>query len=126
MLRAGDRPGDEQAEYVAAESPGVPGVYRQRGAAPAARRGAPHYPVVAPTAPRIQAIARTVAGIYHGAIPPYRFLEERHVHPFAIRRRWQQIQAVEQRPLVQHGRTTTHTAIQFADVALWTPQEEPV
>lgn len=50
--------------------------------------------VVAPSAERIQAIARTIAGLALEPSPSYRFTTEDRLHPSTIRRRWQMITGV--------------------------------
>jgi hypothetical protein len=69
--------------------------------------------VVAPTATRIAAIARTLATAHGGVAPNYRFLHEGCVHPFQIRRRWQRMDTVT---FVQAKPVVT-----FRDDALWHP-----
>jgi len=75
--------------------------------------------VVAPTQGRVAAIARAIASACHGHVAPYRFLLEERVHPFQIRRRWQQVSHVEL-PTRPGGIPT----IQFTETVLWTPRSD--
>lgn len=75
--------------------------------------------VVAPSGLRIEAIARTVAGVHQGVAANYRFLVEERVHPFSIRRRWQRMAQVV---LPAGGDPHQQPTMTLADDVLWTPQ----
>ena len=78
--------------------------------------------VVAPTDERLQAIARTIAGVHQGLAPSYRFLAEERLHPLRIRRRWQRMEAVSWMPVRRGGQTTLQPVVALQDDVLWTPQ----
>lgn len=50
--------------------------------------------VVAPSGERVEAIARTIAGLNLESSPAYRFTTEDRLHPSTIRRRWRMIAGV--------------------------------
>lgn len=74
--------------------------------------------VVAPSGARLEAIARTIAGVHQGVAPAYRFLTEDHVHPLSIRRRWQRIERVALPPA---GRGDTLPNVTLTGAVLWSP-----
>lgn len=78
--------------------------------------------VVAPSAERLQAIARTVASVQNGVASNYLFLAEGRVHPMLIRRRWQRIEAVGWTSVRRGGETTLQPDLTFRDDVLWTPR----
>jgi hypothetical protein len=80
--------------------------------------------VVAPSGERLQAIARTVAGVYNAVPSNYLFLAEERVHPMSIRRRWQRVEAVSWVPVRRGGKSALEPALTFRDDVLWTPQPE--
>jgi hypothetical protein len=73
--------------------------------------------VIAPSPTRIATIARTVASRDPDAPQRYRFLDAARVHPNLIRRKWQQIAAVQ-----QHA--SDQPTLTWREVALWTPTSE--
>jgi hypothetical protein len=79
--------------------------------------------VVAPSGQRLHAIARVVADVHQLAVPNYLFLAEEHVHPFAIRRRWQRMERVVLPRPGQRGPAALPT-VTFADDVLWAPLPE--
>jgi hypothetical protein len=70
--------------------------------------------VVAPTATRMATIAQMVAASDSDAPPHYCFGETARIHPARIRRKWQQIVAVQ-----QHA--TGQPTLTWREVTLWTP-----
>lgn len=78
--------------------------------------------IVAPSAQRVQAIARTIAGVARGAAPAYRFLTDDRVHPTSIRRRWQALGAVSFTPVRRGDTATLAPSVTLDDAPpLWTP-----
>jgi hypothetical protein len=77
--------------------------------------------VVAPSGPRLQAIARMVADVHQGVAANYRFLPEERVHPLSIRRRWQRMERVVLAPPGRSGEAA-QPEVTLGDVPLWTPQ----
>jgi hypothetical protein len=76
--------------------------------------------VVMPQGPRMQAIARTIAGVHNGATDRYRFVSEERVHPFSIRRRWKRMERVTFVPGRRAGDSPL-PIVALADAVLWAP-----
>jgi hypothetical protein len=76
--------------------------------------------VVAPSELRIEAIARTIAGVHRAVAHNYRFLLEERVHPFSIRRRWQRMLHVALPASANN--VDQQPRVAFTDDVLWTPQ----
>ncbi|GAB4440275.1 MAG: hypothetical protein OHK0015_36060 [Chloroflexi bacterium OHK40] len=74
--------------------------------------------VVAPSGPRLEAIARTVAGVHQGVAANYRFLTEERVHPLSIRRRWQRMERVTL-PAGRGG--DGQPTVRLGEAVLWAP-----
>lgn len=74
--------------------------------------------VVAPSGPRLEAIARSIAGVHQGVAANYRFLPEERIHPLSIRRRWQQMERVTL-PAGRGG--TGQLTVKLGDTVLWAP-----
>ena len=62
----------------------------------------------------------TIAAVHGGVTDRYRFLAEERVHPFSIRRRWQQIERVSF-PAGRRGSESGLPQVTFSDAVLWNP-----
>lgn len=87
-----------------------------------ARYGVTHSTVlvVAPSGPRLEAIARLVADVHQGVAANYRFLAEERVNPLTIRRRWQRLERVTL-PRAGHHGTSALPTVTLVDDVLWAP-----
>ena len=76
--------------------------------------------VVAPSGPRLEAIARIVADVHQGIAANYRFLAEERVNPLTIRRRWQRMGGVIPPRAGRRG-TGALPTVTLVDDVLWAP-----